>query len=458
MEGDQLQEAEELALQQISDRLSDHGLLMATQDVPQAIERLRNAIEICPSNHRAFHNLLVELQRNSLLRFDNLKTVEEFIKSNKGQFPWLSQYIGVLFSPLFINLGFTAGKCNLKCRMCNGTNSEGFPNELSYISAEDFEKTLQAIPTANGLTLSSGDSDPLLHPQIEEILELVRQYKVRVDFFTNGHALSTRLARTIVDSHLVNMINFSIDAATPETYQRIRGADLNKVIQKIETLQDMKRRSHAEHPLLSFSFVAMADNIHELPAFVEMGLRLGAYRVYVEFLGGGEFCEDNRPPTENPRYFEYVQRAQELVLNTPLILSIPAQLQRPPASAEEEELPSPPQEKQGQQPGSNLSCCSWVRGVFVSMDGDLTSCCLLGLSKTADLGNIHDGLILENSKYIAVRALLAQGKVFPACLQASGCEYVAQQKAQGRTPPLITKKELQGLVQFQKVPLAAVNQ
>ena len=37
-----------------------------------------------------------------------------------------------------LNLEFVSGKCNLKCRMCLGSNSESHTNRLSYLTAADF--------------------------------------------------------------------------------------------------------------------------------------------------------------------------------------------------------------------------------------------------------------------------------------------------------------------------------
>ncbi len=74
--------------------------------------------------------------------------------------------------PKFLNLEFVKGKCNLKCRMCIGTNAPGHPNTLTYMKPDDFRRTLAAAPTISAVTLSSGDSDPLLHPKFDEIIDL----------------------------------------------------------------------------------------------------------------------------------------------------------------------------------------------------------------------------------------------------------------------------------------------
>jgi hypothetical protein len=81
-------------------------------------------------------------------------------------------------------------------------------------------------------------------------------------------------------------------------------------------------------------------------------------------------------------------------------------------------------------PDKRLHCCSWIKGAWVSGNGDLQPCCML--SDVADMGNTADGPLHENEHYNQVKSLLAEGKVFRQCIDKTMCSFVQQEKAAGR--------------------------
>lgn len=441
--------AERTARDYLSMAMSDLAVAQLQQGrTPEAIKVLEDALNNCPSNPLAFHNLVAAMMNHRLLHGNNLDTMVQFVSNHLHDFPWVREYAVLLVLPRFINLEFVSGKCNLKCRMCQGTNGTAYPNALNYIPAEVFAHLLLAVPTAGGLTLSSGDSDPLLHPEFERILDLAAAHNVTVDLFTNGHALSARVCRKMVQSRAVNMINFSIDAATPETYRRIRGASLEHVLKKIEMLNEMRTQAQASRPWVSMSFVAMADNIEELPDFVRMAARLHAQRVYVEYLMGWDGQEgENRVPSLNERYATSVREAQAVAVGAKLPLSLPermlAEVARESsdgASGPVAETPQSAAAAPAPETGKRLQCCGWVRGVFVTREGNLDPCCMV--HNVADMGNVRDGPLHTNEKHLHVKRLLASGRVFKECLKTRMCPYVEQMLAAGTPPEVITPDDL----------------
>ena len=453
--------ASRLATEHLSSALCDLGLtLEARGKLSEAVKYLQDGLNVCPANEAAFHNLAGTLLSHRMLRAENLDSLARFVQANRNRFPWVAKYDGILVSPRFLNLEFVAGKCNLKCRMCGGTNAPSHPNRLSYLTAEDLDRLLEAMPTVGGLTLSSGDSDPLMHPEWERVMAVAVKHRVGLDVFTNGHPLSERMCRQMIASQVVNMLNFSIDAATPETYQRIRGAPLDRLLRKIEMLLAMKRDAKALRPFLSFSFVAMADNIEELPAFVRLARRMQGYRVFVEYLSGWEGgAGGNHEAKENPRWAEAVREAQREAEGESFALILPPQLAvsasarpRPvavgePGTAHGEAKPAtlPSQDEPAAlsdetSPEQQLPWCSWLRGAWVNMDGSLDPCCMI--HGVVDMGSIHDGPLMENKKWLRVKGLLREGKVLDACQGASNCLYVQQQRVAGKRLRIMTREEL----------------
>lgn len=77
------------------------------------------------------------------------------------------------------------------------------------------------------------------------------------------------------------LVTVSIDGATAATYETIRrGAKFEACLRGIRVLVDAGRKYG--RPRVNLSIVAMASNIAELPAMVELCAELGAYGVHVE--------------------------------------------------------------------------------------------------------------------------------------------------------------------------------
>jgi pyruvate-formate lyase-activating enzyme len=450
-QADRLADAAQRAAEQVAHGLSDLGLTLLRQGhTDAALQKLQDAVNACRTTRVPFHNLVTALARLDRLKGRELISILRCFGPLTASLPWLRAYRHILLAPLFLNLAFVSGKCNLKCRMCRGTQSPDYPDRLRYISTDDFAVMLAAAPTISGVTLSAGDSDPLLHPELDRILDLAAAHGLPMDFYTNGHRLNPRICRKMIASQIVKSINFSIDAATPETYRRIRGADFDRVVGRIAMLQAMKRETGARRPAVLVSFVAMADNIAELPDFIRCALQWQATRVYVEFLGGWDgHPSENRAPTEHPRCLDFVREAQALALDNGLSLILPEQFLHalssgPAATATataDDDDPLVAATAPLASPTLELRCCGWLHGAWVGQDGRLHPCCLV--NNVADLGSVHDGPILQNQKYLKVKAELATGRVFAACVDRHECPYVQQQRARGRSLDIIPSAELE---------------
>ena len=358
-------EALDLATRQIAEALSDLAVVEAACGrLEPALGKLQDAVKACPDSQTAFHNLVATLLRHHLLKSDNFDAIGRHITQHWETCDWLGQYRRLMNMPTFLNLEFVRGKCNLRCRMCTGTHAKDHPNQFSYVSVDEFRMILAAAPTITGVTLSSGDSDPLLHPAFDRIVEAARDADVLLDLYTNGHALSARTCRKIVETQAISMINFSIDAATPETYRKIRSADLGRLIRKIEMLGTMKADSGGANPMVALSLTAMADTIQELPDFVRLAARLGAKRVFVgDLIGWLDGAGPNRIATEHPQCFEFVAEARHLANEADIDLVLPERLLAGPHTSGD----APPA-------GSHrLTVCGWINGVWVCEDASTSS-------------------------------------------------------------------------------------
>lgn len=137
-----------------------------------------------------------------------------------------------------------------------------------------------------------GDGEILLVPShVERILKAARTHRVLVNASTNGVLLTEDMSEMLVSLGLTDL-NVSMDASTSDTFREIRGADFDRVIRNIETLNRIKQRHDSEFPRLQFSMVGMKRNIHELPGLVDLAVRHNAQSVMLQAMGEFEKVND----------------------------------------------------------------------------------------------------------------------------------------------------------------------
>ncbi len=176
-----------------------------------------------------------------------------------------------------------ASACNLDCYMCSEHNR---PQEwrrgrgATSLPPELFEKVERELfPYARRLTIGVG-GEPTISPHFLDYVRRAHATGLDVHVMTNGTRIrNAEAAETL--ARCTKSMEVSVDAATPETYERIRlgskwkslNANLERLVAAIRALPE-EERTH-----LTLCFVLMKSNVHEFPAFVEFGKRIGASRV-----------------------------------------------------------------------------------------------------------------------------------------------------------------------------------
>jgi len=144
------------------------------------------------------------------------------------------------------------------------------PFEVFLELAEDI------FSAVNCLSLSYG-TESLLHPEFIRFITLAEKYRInKIMINTNGMLLSEELAGSMVEIGF-HGLSISLDAATNETYRRIRkGGDFERVLNNIRKVNRIREKTGSQYPEVTLLFVLMQQNIHELPAFVDLARDLGA--------------------------------------------------------------------------------------------------------------------------------------------------------------------------------------
>ncbi|MCG8501953.1 MAG: SPASM domain-containing protein [Firmicutes bacterium] len=158
-------------------------------------------------------------------------------------------------------------KCNLRCKMCYEWGREG-----SYFSKKSLEQLdINVIKKVISdcyrekpyFELFGGE--PLLYPQIDEVLSVIRHYGCNVDIPTNG-TLIEKYAEMLVE-HEPRRIWISIDG--PEDINDIqRGKGVYKrAVAGIQKLHQVKKERGKELPMIGVTMVVTPLNYRYIEQF-----------------------------------------------------------------------------------------------------------------------------------------------------------------------------------------------
>ncbi len=264
--------------------------------------------------------------------------------------------------------------------MCPKTNNSVNTAESRVMSREVFDKLIPLLPRIESLELNGLWGEAFLHPDLYlYMLETIKAHRVDVYTISNGTLLKDDLARRLVELDL-NRLVVSIDAATPETYARLRTpAKFDDVISGLERLKAWKEKLNRKQPRVELAFLGMKSNIHEFPDFVRLAHRLGAYEVFLQALGEvplveGESIAKNDKATGRRVFAEGEKIGRELGVKVSLL----------PADQFEEDRGD--RNYVPDHRGLRKQCQDLWNKAVVATTGDVLPCC----SGTESMGNLNE--------------------------------------------------------------------
>ncbi|MDF1551455.1 MAG: radical SAM/SPASM family putative metalloenzyme maturase [Deferrisomatales bacterium] len=170
----------------------------------------------------------------------------------------------------------TTTRCNLRCAMCVKQTADHGVME-GDLAPETFARLAPAFPHLEALVLS-GTGEPLLHPQLGSFIRTAKTAMPPgswVGFQSNGLLLDEARAADLVDAGL-DRVCLSVDAVTPGTFARLReGGEVGAVDRALAALASAESRN-GHRVDKGVEFVAMRDNVAELPDVVRWAARRGA--------------------------------------------------------------------------------------------------------------------------------------------------------------------------------------
>ncbi len=167
-------------------------------------------------------------------------------------------------------------RCPLQCKMC--IRSERKDWQYQDMPLEKFKKILPSLREVETVVLE-GWGESLLHPDLLECIELVKQEGSEVGFVTSGNGLDRPEALDLIKAGL-DFIGFSIAGTTVKTHEGIRlRSRLGEIIDAVQFIREERARAQRPQPRMHLVFLMMKDNIHEVPEVPSFARELGIEEV-----------------------------------------------------------------------------------------------------------------------------------------------------------------------------------
>lgn len=184
----------------------------------------------------------------------------DLIKSNIEQ----AGENATLSAPLFAIWEITSA-CNLKCEHCLSDAGKAGRNELSTQEAKGVINSLSEMKVFN-ITFSGGE--PLLRPDIFELLEYASEKRIGIDLLTNGALITENIIDRLEKTNVFN-VQVSVDGIE-ETHDNFRGlkGSYKQALNAIEMLLSKKYN-------VAINSVVTKQNMEEIPKIIDKAVELG---------------------------------------------------------------------------------------------------------------------------------------------------------------------------------------
>lgn len=192
--------------------------------------------------------------------------------------------------------------CNLRCVMC--PQGRGLVHRPRHFPKELVNKLGPYLPGIVFVQLH-GIGEPLHSPAFWRFLETLSTPEgAHIEVNSNMTVLTDDQIGKLLGSRL-QLINVSLDAATPETYAKIRGYDFNRVIGNLKRFISRRNAEGYAKPAVFLNMTLMRENIEELGRFVELGHSLGVDGLQFWHMNSGD---DYRLTKKDGWTFDYQQQ------------------------------------------------------------------------------------------------------------------------------------------------------
>ncbi|MBU0673507.1 MAG: radical SAM protein [Proteobacteria bacterium] len=174
-----------------------------------------------------------------------------------------------------ILLFWVTDRCNLRCRMCGDQWRVELQHDRSPLTMPEISRVIDSARRLKTLIISLTGGEPLLHPGIFDILDLIRNAGISANMCTNGTLLTEDLVKRLARTSLKS-ISVSLDGPGEEEHDHVRrhrGA-FQATTNGIRLLKEAMPQL-----MVNINCTVTRRNFQELQKMVELTSRLGCNKI-----------------------------------------------------------------------------------------------------------------------------------------------------------------------------------
>lgn len=232
--------------------------------------------------------------------------------------------------------------CNLECRFCPKTI-----REKGFISVEDFERILVKIKPFTDYVYLHIKGEPLLHPNIDKVLDLCEKHKLKVNLTTNGMLLKGK-KDILMTKNALRQINISLHSFEQNDIKYLTQQEYLDDI--ISTIKELNSKTNIIVSLRLWNLQKESTNVHNRMIMDTLEREFGISNIETNIKNG-------------------MKLSDRIYLNQDFEFSWP--------------------NISGQEIAKTGRCYGLIQQIGILVDGTVVPCCL-DQDGIIDLGNVYE--------------------------------------------------------------------
>lgn len=201
-------------------------------------------------------------------------------------------------------------RCNFKCKHCYSSAID--TSATNEMSLENMKVIVDALKSINVPVILLSGGEPLMHPDIFDLIAYIRSLKIRVSLSTNGSLISKEVAQRLKTLG-ISYVGISLDGLKPlnDAFRGIDGA--------YEMALEGIRNCHQVGQKVGLRMTIHQDNVIEVPDILKLMEAENVSRICFYHLvpsGRGTAIQNSMLTDEQARHFmdnliTYVEEKRE---------------------------------------------------------------------------------------------------------------------------------------------------
>lgn len=192
------------------------------------------------------------------------RTVTDHVQKTYGIRPEAQEF------PMMCVLSFIY-VCNAQCPNCPYTNSSIRSDYIDtpFMSENTFKIIADQCGEYGAWVRLSGGGEPMLHPKAVELMEYAKKVGAKVGLITNGSKFTEDSITRLLEAQ-IDMIEFSVDAADPETYVKVRkGLSWDVLLRNVKHTVELRNKQNSSTKIIASGVNQIGVDIDKVARFWE---------------------------------------------------------------------------------------------------------------------------------------------------------------------------------------------